>query len=527
MHDHLKPYKILVIDDFSQFRQTIISMLKRLGTIDVDQAANGVDAVAMCEQKAYDIILCDYNLGEGQDGQQVLEELIVRSLIQRGVMFIMITAEMTSAQVMGAIEYSPDSYLAKPFNFEQLEKRLSRIIAKNQRLKGIYHNINIGEFEVALEGCDEMIKNSPQLRLSCLKLKTIILEQLQKFEEASKIYQEVNKEHSVLWAMLGFGKYLYSNERYQEALDQFEKTERDFPRQVHVLDWQGKCHRALNQIPEAEQVILKAIDISPKSLSRQAVLGDLAESLDHYDIAYKAYSRTVKEGEYSCLIRPEHYHRLFDNARNLINEVASSQRRHIVKSTELVSKVMESKYLDDPVAMAGNMASLANFYSTVGKKDQVGRCLNQLNKSLDNPDCEISEGDFGYIQDNIEKLKSISPDADQLSDIDNHLDGMRQRIEIEKQNNEKAIELTEQGLILIQKGQKTEALDVFREVLTYNTVDSSYLFNPAQLILLDVDMKQDTELRKEAKKYLGAIKLEQHDKRKALYVLLKSKVAND
>ena len=527
MYDQLAPYKILVVDDFSQFRLTIISMLKRLGASDIDQAANGVDAVSMCSQKSYDIILCDYNLGEGQDGQQVLEELIERSIIRRGIVFIMVTAEMTSAQVMGAIEYSPDSYLAKPFNFDQLAKRLNRILEKNTRLKKIYQNMNTGELDVALHECDEIIKSTPSLRFSCLQLKSIILEQSQKFEDAKAVCEEVVEEQPILWALIGIGKYYFAKQKYQDALDQFKKAENHFPRQVSVLDWQAKCYQALDDIPEAEKAILQAVEISPKSLSRQANLGEISESLGHYDIAYKAYTRTVNEGKYSCLIEPEHYHHLFDNARDLIAGVSSRDRRYIVKSTETVSKLMEDKFKDDPAALAENMASLACFFSTVGKKDQVERCLKKLVKSFDNSECEISESTYDYIQNNMQLLKESNIEVEELSQIDGQLEISKQAIETEKRGKIIADELTQEGLILIKQSRKDEALEKFREVLTHNARDSTYLFNPAQLILLDNEMKQDPGLRKEAKKYLGAISLKPDDKRKSLYSLLKSKVEND
>ena len=57
--------RFLVVDDFSDFRTSMKSMLRDIGAKDVDTADRGEDALAMCRPKRYDIILHDYNLGAG------------------------------------------------------------------------------------------------------------------------------------------------------------------------------------------------------------------------------------------------------------------------------------------------------------------------------------------------------------------------------------------------------------------------------------------------------------------------------
>ncbi|MGD8932607.1 MAG: response regulator, partial [Chromatiales bacterium] len=105
----------LVVDDFGDMRSTLRSMLSLFGVTDIDNAKNGADAIQQMEHKRYGVVLCDYNLGIGKDGQQVLEEARHRNLISVSTAFIMITAENTLSMVLGALEYEPDSYLYKPF----------------------------------------------------------------------------------------------------------------------------------------------------------------------------------------------------------------------------------------------------------------------------------------------------------------------------------------------------------------------------------------------------------------------------
>ena len=64
----------LVIDDFADMRSMLRSMLVAYGVTNIEMVGNGKDAIKMLAKKTYDVVLCDYNLGEGKDGQQVLEE---------------------------------------------------------------------------------------------------------------------------------------------------------------------------------------------------------------------------------------------------------------------------------------------------------------------------------------------------------------------------------------------------------------------------------------------------------------------
>ena len=64
----------LVIDDLADMRSMIRSMLVAYGVTNIDMAGNGKDAIKSLSKTQYDVVLCDYNLGEGKDGQQVLEE---------------------------------------------------------------------------------------------------------------------------------------------------------------------------------------------------------------------------------------------------------------------------------------------------------------------------------------------------------------------------------------------------------------------------------------------------------------------
>jgi DNA-binding NarL/FixJ family response regulator len=132
---NLKTKKVLVIDDFFNFRLTIKNMLKSFDISDIDDVSTGEEAVRKLSVRKYDIILCDYNLGPGKSGQQVLEEAKFRQYIDYSSVFIMVTAENTMEMILGAAEYEPDDYLMKPFAKEVLEKKIKDLIEKKENFK--------------------------------------------------------------------------------------------------------------------------------------------------------------------------------------------------------------------------------------------------------------------------------------------------------------------------------------------------------------------------------------------------------
>ena len=124
--------RFLIVDDFSDFRSSIKAMLRDIGAKDVDTADRGEDTLVMCRNKRYDIILHDYSLGSGKNGQQVLEELIAGKLISHQCIFVMVTAESSQAMVLSALEHEPDAYLTKPFSplelIDTVDSQLARTV---------------------------------------------------------------------------------------------------------------------------------------------------------------------------------------------------------------------------------------------------------------------------------------------------------------------------------------------------------------------------------------------------------------
>ena len=130
MFAKLAQAKVLVVDDFQGMRTVLRDLVRAMGVQRVDTAANGKDALQKLKASRYDVVVCDYNLGAGLNGQQVLDEARLHDWIGLSTIWVMVTAEKTPEMVTGVAEAKPDEYLLKPINQGMLQGRLERLLVK-------------------------------------------------------------------------------------------------------------------------------------------------------------------------------------------------------------------------------------------------------------------------------------------------------------------------------------------------------------------------------------------------------------
>ncbi|AFL73146.1 tetratricopeptide repeat-containing response regulator [Thiocystis violascens] len=294
----------LVVDDFADMRAAIRSILRSLGISHVDQARDGKDAIARMDQTRYDVVMCDYNLGAGKDGQQVLEEARLRQLIQLDGIFIMITAENTREMVMGAAEYAPDSYLAKPFTKELLKQRLDKVFERKAYLAGVNKALIAKDYAGAIARLSELIADSPRNLADLLKLKTDICLMACRYDEALAICEQILGTREIAWARLGLGKALYGKKRYAQAQDIFTQLIASEPDLIDAHDWLAKTQTAQQQFEEAENTLQAATRLSPRGLKRYQLLGNLALNNGHPAAAEAAFGHAVSLARHSVLNHP-------------------------------------------------------------------------------------------------------------------------------------------------------------------------------------------------------------------------------
>jgi sigma-B regulation protein RsbU (phosphoserine phosphatase) len=119
---------VLVVDDVAENRDLLVRRLKRLGITDVEEAVNGVAALAAIERRNFDLVLLDIMMPE-MNGYQVLEHLRQNGRIH-DLPIIVISALTEIEPVVRCIELGAEDYVSKPFNPTLLRARVMATLEK-------------------------------------------------------------------------------------------------------------------------------------------------------------------------------------------------------------------------------------------------------------------------------------------------------------------------------------------------------------------------------------------------------------
>lgn len=116
---------VLVVDDYKTMIRIIRNLLKQLGFENVDDAADGSEALEKMKGKKYGLIISDWNM-EPMTGYELLKEVRSDDDLSR-TPFIMITAESKTENVIAAKKAGVNNYIVKPFNAATLKNKIDAV----------------------------------------------------------------------------------------------------------------------------------------------------------------------------------------------------------------------------------------------------------------------------------------------------------------------------------------------------------------------------------------------------------------
>jgi len=297
----------LIIDDFSEFRLSLKNMVESFGARHVDTCTNAEDALEVYAEHYHKIILVDYNLGESLSGLQFLEELNHRNLLKADTIFILITGETAMDLVMGALEYRPDDYLAKPFTRNSLKARLDKLIKHNEILQPIYTSLNSKKPNQALSLCDALPLKNKRAAMPCLKIKGDILLKSGQYAKAANVYSSVIEQRELNWALMGLAKSYAGLGMLPKVKNLAERIICKNKYALAAYDLLSETYCNLGDYEQAYSLLKTAIEISPNSLIRQRQLGHLALRYLDIETSYMAFKKALQLGKSSVKILPDDY----------------------------------------------------------------------------------------------------------------------------------------------------------------------------------------------------------------------------
>ncbi len=487
----LSKLHILLIDDFANYRSMLRSILLSCGAQYIDDVANAEEALVKLTKQTYDVILCDYNLGDGKNGQQLLEEVMHRRIIPYGTIYIMITAENTQGMVMAAVEYRPDGYLNKPFPKELLLKRLETLVQKKSIMKDIYKAYNKKDFSQALILADQKMTEHSKQALEIGKLKGEIALDANELDIAEQVYDKALSFRDFQWARIGKARVLIGRQDYEQAKQLLEGVIKENKNYIEAYDLLANILELQGKPEEVQKVLSTATHISPHTVSRQQHLAKVAIENDDYEVAEKSLKKAIIQGKHSC------FGKIGDNME-LVKIYAKSGKPKKVTQTLTTARAAYKKdkqallHTQFVESMAqhklGNESRAREIFQTAinNMPDQLSQLPKDFQDDLLSTTKELGETELAEaLEDDITNKTSTTSDTESNAKKYHYL------------------LLNGQGIRLYEADRIRESIELFEEAAQNLTDRISVNMNAAQALLFQYKAtRKDKELLKKARHYL-------------------------
>lgn len=501
--------KALIVEDSATSVLILKSVLNLLGVGGIEEVTSGAAAIKAMTEVRFDLVLSDYSLGAGKNGQQVLEEARARSLIDSSTVYFLITAETSREMVMGAVESQPDAYLVKPFTPKNLLNRLTATMKVRREFSEIDDALRHEQFEKVIILCDQKVHESPRYEVQALRLKAEAMLKLKHYEAAASVYRQILRIKELPWAMLGIGKALCLAGQPEEAARQFSDVISRYPEAVEAYDLLAELLESEGDIESAQDTLEKAVNISPRSVLRQVELGRLASKNRSWQRAEEAYRALISLAYDSCHKNPDNYIELANALQVKLDDTRSKESlAALVDVTNILDQVRTEYRGDTSIDFAATVfeaesyaasgkddianekiSRAANMYQAFSLADKVNHC-NRLIKGL------AGTGNYEHALEIVAELDDDHIDCNDL------VAEMRSKISHIKEDN-RCEDLNKKGIAFYETGRVADAYQLFREASDMADTNDGVILNAIQacLDLVEQDKTPSVDWSSECNSY--------------------------
>lgn len=340
MANRLSGKKVLIIDDLADMRSLLQMTMSSLSFEKIHTVANIQTALERIAEHRYDIILCDYSLGDSTNGQQFLEYLRTRDLISRNTIFIMVTAEQAYEKVAIASECEPDDYLLKPFTGAQFLARLDRLLDRQEKFRAIDKAHDAKNWTQVTAECDKLLAAKDRFFIEASKIKGAALLQAGRTEEAVQLYRAILELRPIAWAKLGLARAQAARQDTEGALATARSLLAENPQYIAAYDFASQMLSATGKKTEALSILEKAREVSPGTMTRIRTMGKIANSVGRHDLAEQIIGEALTKHRFSP-VREAHDYAILSAAQS--NQGKTAQALETIKTAKSAFKDDASK----------------------------------------------------------------------------------------------------------------------------------------------------------------------------------------
>jgi DNA-binding NarL/FixJ family response regulator/Flp pilus assembly protein TadD len=490
--NELEGLTALIIEPHPGMRSTIHNMLNMCGLNKIDHVAGSNQAVKHLGLKHYDLILCEYGLEGGQDGQQLLEDVRHHKLMPLSTMFFMVTAEGDYGKVVSAAELGPTDYVLKPFTADRLLERIARGLERRNALLPVYELMEAGSQREAIDACIDGEARHPRYLVDFLRLRAELHMFLGEPHEAEPIYRKLVETKAIAWARLGLAKTLVLRERYDEARDILEDLVDSNKNFLDAYDWLARTHEAAGALGAAQAVLADAVAVSPHAVRRLRKLGETALEAGDHDTAEKVLKQVVSKAKYSEFKDPQDHVRL---VQTLVRKGDPVQAAAVIRDLDKSMAFQKNTPLCSAIASSlvheytGNEARLAESLETaVAASREAPELRPELKLELARTciDNGMQEGAVEIVRDVMRNAQNGAAMARAMAVFEQAGQGeMAQKLAME--SRQEVIDLVASGAARAKEGDYKGAVVLMQEAATKLPDNPQVVFNAALAVLKCLD----------------------------------------
>lgn len=501
--------RALVVDDYPGMRNALRLNLVNFGVIKVQLASNAAEAIYQLKNKPCDFILCDYNLGDGRDGQQLLEELRHSNLITPETVFMMVTAESYYEKVVATAELAPDDYMIKPFSAEVLRSRLENVLQKKKAFAEVHRHLMNQDLDASLAACDDLIRSRPKYLIDALRFKGELLVSLERLAEAEVLYQQVIKMRAIPWARLGLARSLHMQKKTEEAEIELRDVMEHAPEMVAAYDLLSEVCLARKDPAAAQEALEQGVAISGKTVRRQQKLGEVAYANGDMDTARKAYTNVLEKGRHSIFIQPSDFGNLCRVQLDQGDTKAAAETLKRNKSTlqsspdgQLVLAVTQgmTHIMDGKLEEASKMLDAASALRAAGTRGDDHLMLDMAKVCMASGRNDEADGLVTEVAKNSHDSEALLAKAKKIYDEAGRGDA---GVSVLKQATNGVRQLNNEGVALASRGDFKGAIEKLQTACDEAPHNPRIMMNAVWVILKYLDQTgMNEDLLAKARSYL-------------------------
>ncbi len=487
--------RFLIVDHNIKLRMTMEKDLKSFGAWFIDMAADADEAISKCRQGLFDVLICDYHLGV-KNGQQVLEELRHSKLLKYTSLFVQVSSDTTKEMVLNAIDNQPDAYITKPVTRTLLKQRLDSLLIDSEILYDIKHARDCGDSSLAIALCQEKVRKHSKYRSWCLKTEAELHMEQGALDEAEACYREALHPRPLIWAKMGIAKVLIEKDDLAQAESTLKEIIHASPNCLPAYDLYVHVLELQNRLKEAQEMLMIAVDTAPRSVKRQAHLGELCLKNHMLDVALESFRNAVELGEYSVYDQATHHinfaHCLNESAIGIENALAETKRHQALGTLNTADERFELKGQD---RLQSRLVKCRTFRG-LDQHDEADSAISEARQvymkewSRLDPELKLDYAQTLFMMNDEEAAEMV---LSQMQMLHAHDQELMQRIEELREEpvswyaRTKAAELNKEGIRLFEEGQIAQAVGVLKNALEFSAKHPALNLNLVQVLLKAVD----------------------------------------